>query len=435
MKSVQAATMYSDRRKELVERVKETMPQAVNGGVIILFAGFEQSRLVFKQESSFYYFTGITEPGVVAVIDLNGTSTLWIPNCGSEREKWMSSALNTSLEHAQKLGFNAIKHLGSECVGYQFYPMFPRQEYDYLLAILQGHAVAQTPIFTLMPANPKEYGEQRLLLERLKGFVPELSKALVDISPVVAAMRRTKDFKEIELIYKAIELTSMAQEVAAQTITQGALECEVQAGIEYIFTGSAARPAFPSIVASGKNGTILHYHDNTAEMKNGDLVVVDIGAEANYYCADITRTYPVSGTFTKRQRELYELVLETQEYIASIAKPGYWLSNKEHSDKSLNHLAKAYLEERGYGKYFTHGIGHYLGLDVHDVGDYATPLQPGDVITIEPGIYIPEEGIGIRIEDDYWIVEDGAECLSEYIPKAAKDIEALMQEFAAQRKK
>lgn len=435
MKTVRAATSYSDRRKELIELVKETMPQARNGGVIVLFAGFEQSRGVFRQESSFYYFTGITEPGVVAVLNLDGTSTLWIPNCGSEREKWMTSVLNTSDEQAQKLGFTDIKHLGSQCAGYQLYCMFPRSEYEQLLADLQRYIGAQMPIFTLMPSNPKEYGEQRLLLERLKGFLPELSQSLVDISPLVAGMRRTKDFKEIELIYKAIELTSMAQEVAAQTIAPGVLECEVQAGIEYIFTGSAARTAFPSIVASGKNGTVLHYHDNNAEIQPGDLVIVDIGAEYNYYCADITRTYPASGTFTPRQRELYDLVLETQEYIASIAKPGYWLSNKEHPEQSLNHLAKKYLQDRGYGTYFTHGIGHYLGLDVHDVGDYATPLQPGDVITIEPGIYIPQEGIGIRIEDDYWIVEDGAECLSEYIPKAAKDIEALVQEFAEQRKK
>ncbi|MFI5332471.1 MAG: aminopeptidase P N-terminal domain-containing protein [Candidatus Babeliales bacterium] len=432
--NVRGATSYSDRRKELIERVKE-MPQARNGGVIVLFAGFEQSRLLFRQESSFYYYTGITEPGVVAVLNLDGSSTLWIPNCGNEREKWMTSVLTPSDEHAQKLSFTEIKHLGSQCVGYQFYPMFPRQEYEYLLAILQGYAVAKTPIFTLVPANAKEYSEQRLLLERLKIFLPALADIVVDISPLVASMRRPKDFKEIEFIYKAIELTSMAQEIAAQTIAPGALECEVQAGIEYIFTGSGARAAFPSIVASGKNGTVLHYHDNNAEIQKGDLVIVDIGAEYNYYCADITRTYPVSGTFTERQRELYDLVLETQEYIASIAKPGYWLSNKEHPDMSLNHLAKKYLQERGYDKYFPHGIGHYLGLDVHDVGDYATPLRPGDVITIEPGIYIPEEGIGIRIEDDYWIVEDGAECLSEYIPKAARDIEALMQEFAAQRKK
>src|SRR6185436_7465046 len=141
--------------------------------------------------------------------------------------------------------------------------------------------------------------------------------------------------------------------------------------------------------------------------------------------------YPVSGTFTKRQREVYDLVLETQEYIASIAKPGMWLSNKNKPEQSLNDLAKKYLTERGYGSYFPHGIGHFLGLDVHDVGDYALPLREGDVITIEPGIYIPEENLGIRIEDDYWIVKDGVVCLSEFIPKRAEDIEAVVQQVYA----
>jgi len=205
-------------------------------------------------------------------------------------------------------------------------------------------------------------------------------------------------------------------------------ESEVQASIEYIFTSSGARAAFPSIVGSGKNSTTLHYTTNGRQMSNGDLVVVDIGAESDYYCADLTRTYPVSGRFTKRQKEIYNLVLETQNYIAEIAKPGYWLNNKDKPEKSLHHLAKKFLEKRGYGQYFTHGIGHYLGLDVHDVGDYMRPLRDGDVFTIEPGIYIAEENLGVRIEDDYWIVKDSAICLSEALPKSIEDIEKFMLE-------
>jgi Xaa-Pro aminopeptidase len=191
---------------------------------------------------------------------------------------------------------------------------------------------------------------------------------------------------------------------------------------------SHARTSFPSIVASGKNGTVLHYNQNSGTVKNGDLVVVDIGAELDNYCADLTRTYPVSGTFTKRQKELYNIVLETQEHIASLAKPGMWLKNKDKVDKSLHHLAVKFLANRGYDKYFPHGIGHFLGLDVHDVGDYSVPLHEGDVITIEPGIYIAAENIGIRIEDNYWITKDGAICLSERLPKDADDIEDLMQQ-------
>ena len=125
---------------------------------------------------------------------------------------------------------------------------------------------------------------------------------------------------------------------------------------------------------------------------------------------------------------MYNIVLETQTYIAECAKPGMWLKNKDKADKSLHHLAVKFLEKRGYDKYFPHGIGHFLGLDVHDVGDYNDPLQEGDVITIEPGIYIPQESIGIRIEDNYWITKDGATCLSEHLPKQADDIELIVQQ-------
>ena len=201
----------------------------------------------------------------------------------------------------------------------------------------------------------------------------------------------------------------------------------VQAGLEYMMTGAGAKPSFPSIVASGKNSTILHYSPSERIIKKGDLVVVDIGAEYNYYCADLTRTYPVSGKFTPRQRELYQLVLDTQSYIADVAKPGMWLKNKANPEQSLHHLAVSFLKERGYEQYFIHGIGHYLGIDVHDVGTYETPLQEGDVITIEPGLYLPEEKIGIRIEDNYWIVKNGAICLSEELPKSLEEIERIMQ--------
>jgi Xaa-Pro aminopeptidase len=181
-------------------------------------------------------------------------------------------------------------------------------------------------------------------------------------------------------------------------------------------------------VATGGNATILHYTMNTDVLLDGQLVVVDIGAAFGNYCADLTRTYPVSGRFTSRQKELYNLVLETQEYVERIAKPGMYLVNKDHPEKSLHHLAKKFLDDRGYGAYFTHGIGHYLGLDVHDVGDYSKPLSEGDIFTIEPGLYIPQEKIGIRIEDDYWMSKDGLVCLSELLPKKAEDIEAMVQE-------
>jgi Xaa-Pro aminopeptidase len=418
--------LNKERRKLLAQKIKEQYPS--KQGVVVLFAGFEDKRSVFRQESSFYYMTGIREPGVVLVMDLGETADIYIPNCDQERAKWMSTPLALTQKNATYMGIANVRYLGDQCSGYTFHPFFPQAEYQDLVGLFEVVIKQGGVIFTLTPNNPSEYAQQRALLERIKQFVPALTvDKLVDISPLIAEMRRTKGAYEIATLYKAVEVTALAQEAACEVLEDGVLESEVQASLEYMFTASQARIAFPSIVASGKNSTILHYHDNNASIRNGDLIVVDIGAEYDYYCADITRTYPVSGEFTKRQREVYNVVLETQAYIASIAKPGMWLNYKEKADQSLNHLAKRYLQERGYGQYFPHGIGHFLGLDVHDVGDYSKPLQEGDVITIEPGIYIPQEQIGIRIEDDYWLVNDGVVCLSEDIPKDADEIEAMAQ--------
>lgn len=412
------------RRKDLIAAIKEKFN--VSNGLIVLFAGFENDRSVFRQESSFYYLSGITEPGTILVADLQGNTTLYIPNCGKERSRWMANSLEANIETAKRNGVDEIKYLGEKCAGYQINPFFHENEYAHFIDFLRKSVQNKMPIFTLYPNSTNQYFEQRFILERLKQFIPELNPNINDISDLVAILRRKKDMDEIEHMYKAIEVTILAQEAAAQTIADQVTEHEVQASLEYMFTGSGARAAFPSIVASGKNGTILHYNENNGICKNGDLVVVDIGADLNYYCADLTRTYPVSGSFTARQRELYTIVLDTQEYIADSAKPGMWLFNSQYPEKSLHHMAVKFLQKYGYDKYFTHGIGHFLGIDVHDVGDRSKPLQEGDVFTIEPGLYIPEEGIGIRIEDNYWMVKEHAICLSESLVKNPSDIEELM---------
>lgn len=392
------------RRKDLLGSIKERYK--VKEGYVVLFANFESDRVSFRQDSSFYYYTAITEPGVVLVADLQGRSVLYIPNCGTERAKWVSESLSTTAETAKKIGVDEIKYLGDLCLGYQIHPFFAEKEYATFIEFLKRAIKENIPLFSLNPDTPNQYIDQRLILERLNQYIPELKHTIHDISDIVAKFRRKKDMDEIERLYKAVEVTVLAQEAATQAIADKTTEHEVQASLEYMFTGSGAKPAFPSIVASGKNGTILHYNQNSGICKNGELVVVDIGADLDYYCADLTRTYPVSGSFTPRQKELYNIVLDTQEYVAERAKPGMWLFNKENPEKSLHHLAVKYLEKRGYAQYFTHGIGHFLGLDVHDVGDKNQPLQEGDVFTIEPGIYIPEEGIGIRIEDNYWMVKN-----------------------------
>jgi Xaa-Pro aminopeptidase len=224
----------------------------------------------------------------------------------------------------------------------------------------------------------------------------------------------------------AIERTAAGQKAAALLMQSGRREGEIRAALEaeFIRLGSSM-PAFPSIVAAGGNATILHYLGEDALLQAPQAVVVDIGATYNQYAADITRTYPVDGQFSDRQRALYQIVLDTQAYIASCARPGMYLNNPHDPHNSLQHKTKEFLNQYGLAQYMPHGIGHFMGLDVHDVGDRLVPLGPGDVIAIEPGVYIGEEKIGIRIEDDYLITETGVACLSNGIIKELADIEGI----------
>ena len=408
------------RRSILSEAIKKAHPS--KKGVILLLAGFETERYVFRH-ASFYYLTGIEEPAVVLLISTQAT-TLYVPEYGTSRSQWVSSIVDATKAQLDEFGIQGIQKLGQACKGFSLAPSCIPAEYEHLLALLEKLVAQGEVIFTLYPQN--SFSEQSLILDRLFMTKPQLRQAIVEYSPLVDALRRTKSQAELELIYEAIDCTMQAHDAAAGRIETGLYEYQVQAAIEFIYKESGASPAFPSIVASGKNATTLHYNKNNRQMLKDELVVIDIGAEINYYCADITRTYPVSGVFGKRQREVYNVVLATQKYIESLAKPGMFLSHKDHPDKSLNHLARAFLKEKGYDKYFHHGIGHFLGLDVHDVGEYTEPLKEGDVITIEPGIYIPEESLGIRIEDNYWITSQGAVCMSEELPKESYEIEELM---------
>ena len=182
-------------------------------------------------------------------------------------------------------------------------------------------------------------------------------------------------------------------------------------------------------MAGGKRSTVLHYCLNNQKIQQDDLVLIDAGAMYQHYCADITRTFPASGKFTDRQKELYEIVLETQNHVVEHIRPGVWLSNSKEQDRSLLHIAHSFLKKKGYSDYFKHNIGHYLGLDVHDVGSFEKPLQEGDVIAVEPGVYLEDEEIGIRIEDNYWVVNDATPvCLSESIPKGIKEVEEMVEE-------
>ena len=198
------------------------------------------------------------------------------------------------------------------------------------------------------------------------------------------------------------------------------MEYEVEAALEYQFRRAGSeRPGFPSIVGSGPFSTVLHYDKSARRMEAGDVVVVDIGAEYGGYSADVTRTYPVSGKFSQRQREIYQIVLDAQRAALAQVKPGATIGE-------VHRAAMAYIQSKGYEKNFIHGTSHHIGLEVHDVGSTARALEPNMVITVEPGIYIPEEQLGIRIEDDVLVTPAGYRMLSPF-PREISEIEALMQ--------
>ena len=419
---------YKSRRKDLCNYIKETYPESGDNSLIVLFGNYQFDGQPFIQESSFYYVSGVQEPASVLIIDMKSTVTLYIPLYQTDRAIWEHEPITCDAATAQKLQVNTIEYLGSAVPGHHIDPFSDFAHYSHILERIRHTFENSGTIFTLYPPRAAHgYFQQKVLAQRFKDYLNIPDTQYCDISAQFAHLRRTKDPSEIAFIDQAVHATQLAHQAAAGMIAPNINEAQVAAAIAFSFTSCNATYAFPSIVASGKNTTILHYTSNNRDIQAGDLVLIDIGARVDYYCADITRVYPASGTFSERQKEIYSIVLETQEYIASIAGPGYWLSNENYPEKSLRHLARAFLDRKGYCNYFPHGISHFMGLDVHDVGSTSEALKPGDVITIEPGIYIPDEKIGIRIEDNYLILEQGTMCLSEDIPKSIIEIENMMQ--------
>src|SRR5438309_6599493 len=250
------------RRKELIESIKLAFPQH-SDGMVVLLGGFEQAAERFRQDKTFYYYTDVTEPGTALVIDFTGKSTLYIPNCFEKRAQWMTLPPALVSRDAKALGVDAVELLGDECQGYELNPYFSAHEYAHMIALMKSVIARGGSIFTTAPDNGHEYLHARFTFDHLQKFIPELQKSVVDISPFIASGRRRKDISEIEHVYRAIEITELAHESAVSAIKHGVLEAEVQASLEYMMIASHARTAFPSIVASGKNATVLHYNENS----------------------------------------------------------------------------------------------------------------------------------------------------------------------------
>ena len=417
----EALPVFHERRVSLVR-------DTGGDGVIVLFgykdADVAASVTTFHQNENFYYLTGWNEPNAMILLvpktsQPGGAPELekeiiFIPARNLFEEKWNGPKLGPEDSDASaRTGFPTVKATS-----------FFQSE------LLE--ALKHVPkIYTELTPQP-ESGEDYFLAEvvsKLRAMAPLAT--LADVRPHVERQRAVKSPGEIALLRKAVDASVEAHLAAMKTVRPGVWEYEVAARMEYEFRRRGCEwPAYPPIVGSGFFSTVLHYDADDQQMKDGDVVVMDVAGSYGGYAADITRTLPVNGHFTSRQREIYEIVLGAQNAAMAAAKSGMYIGRGKNS---LHEMAFTYINTHGrdlhgnpLGQYFIHGLGHSIGLNVHDPMSYNMPLQPGMVVTIEPGIYIPEEKIGVRIEDDILITQDGNEPLSKSLPRSVEEIEKLM---------
>lgn len=416
---------FKQRRSTLLNLVAQNHKEP---GPCVFFAGFDYDSKPFTQESSFYYLTGLENPGLTLMLNHN-KSTIFGPEYLRDPLIWTDHPLITK-ETIYNAGFDEYEYLGN--------PIEPGttsalcknpEEFSNLINSLKQSIQEHKKIYTLNCVDQGHCTEHISFLGHLMNHVPGMQSSIEDIFYIVSQMRRTKSDYEIKKIQNSIDLSIKAFNSVAALIKTGLRETKLKAEFESMLTQDGAVTAYYPIITSGDTIHFLHPQPKPYRvLQNGDLVLIDAGAKLDNYCADLTRTFPIDGTFTPRQKEIYNLVLATQKVLASAAKPGMWIRNKQEQEKSLDHIAANYLKQNGgYDTYLSHGVSHFLGLDVHDVGNWDEPLKRGDVITIEPGIYIPQERIGIRIEDNYVITQDGVRCLSEELPKTVEQIEAWLE--------
>ena len=410
---------YHARREALAKKA---------GGAVVLLAPVEpmDSVYAFRQENNFYYLSGVTVPGAGLLIapasEAQGdaparayTEILFLPPRNLRLEKFTGPQMGADDPAAPRLtGFDRVEEM--------------RKLPEEIAKTLTN----QRPVILTELAAPGSTSAS----EDMVGFLRHSNAMVVfqDVKPVLSSLRTVKDAGEISLLQKAVDASVASHFAAMKAVKPGVKEYEISALMQYEWDKRGCeRPSYAPIVGSGHNSTVLHYSENTDTMKADDVVVIDAAAEYSMYAADITRTLPTSGHYTARQKEIYDIVLGVQEAAMAAFQSGKSMLVGD-AENSLNKVARDYIKTHGkdlhgqsLDQYFIHGLGHYIGLDVHDPGDYKVPLGPGMAFTIEPGIYIPEENIGARIEDDFLVGADGKLIkLSVALPSKAEDVEKAM---------
>lgn len=429
---------FKKRRKLLMQHIGEG-----NIGIIASAGMRTRNRDVdypFRQDSDFYYLTGFNEPDALAV---------FIP--GREQGQYILFCR----EYDEKKALWEGAHAGLEGAtdDYHADDSFPIED---VADILPGMIENKSKVFYPMG---RDTDLDHYLLEWVTNIRKQSRTGVsapgefVSMEHVLHEMRLFKSSAEIKLLRQAAEVSARAHIKAMQSCAAGKYEYEIEGEmIQQFYSEGLRSVAYPSIVAGGKNACVLHYTENNSKLKQGDLLLIDAGAECDHYAADITRTFPVSGSFSPSQKQLYQLVLDAQSAAIEYVKPGLaW--NLAH-DAAVEILTaglvglgllegdvEELIADASYKQFYMHRIGHWLGMDVHDVGDYKVDeqwrlLEAGMVLTIEPGLYIPPDcdsvapkwrGIGIRIEDDVLVTKQGCDILTASVPKSITEIEQIMQ--------
>lgn len=426
-------SIFKKRRKEFLKHITEA-----GRGIVILAAGVEQERNPevnheFRQDSNFYYLTGLEEPDAIALFDPQSRKpyTLFVHAWDPKKELWLGPSVGLD---------EAVKHFGAD----------QADAIENLASRIKNLASTTNTLWYRMGSRRDVDQTIQSVLEQLRRSARAGQKApdtIRDPFPMIAGMRLRKSPPEIAALQKAIDITAQGFSDCFKTVRPGLKEYQLRATLEYAFRRKGIiRHGYAPIVASGAGTCILHNPHDRTTIKNNSLVLIDAGAEWEYYSADITRTFPASGQFTAEQRTVYEIVLEAQERGIAMVKPGVLLKDIEEKTREFmeRQLAKKKIiiptttkqsNNAAIGaSWFPHRLGHWLGMDVHDVGRYDIPLEPGMVLTIEPGIYLKKSkevapeywNIGIRIEDDILVTPKGSKVLSGQIPKDPSILERLI---------
>ena len=409
---------YNKRRQAVFDRMADNSIAVLYSGIEHHVSADEYDLFTAHANRNFFYLTGLRRDKMALVLDKAAAepkTTLFIEEADPAMERWYGRKV--TVDEAKELsGIDNVRFI---------------DELDGALDMIMTREDVHTAYFDTYRHQKEDLPDYNVVkANEFKTAYPGVS--IRNLFPFVAEQRMQKDEDEIALTKEAIKLTDTALKNVLANLKPGMFEYEAQADFEYSIRRNGAEwTAFPTIAGSGMNGTMLHYETNQDMMEDGSLLLMDLGARVRGYNSDITRTYPVNGKYTERQRQVYDIVLEANRTVLKEAKPGM-------TTVDLNNICKKVLaagcirlglieKEEEISRYYMHGVSHHLGIDVHDVTvDFNKKLRPGAIISDEPGLYIDEWEIGIRIEDDLLITEDGAVCLSEEIMRDAYEIEAYM---------